>query len=483
MDTATMPTSVRTRPSRQALTADLSWPMAQADALFPARQLEGIQVHDWSALKQALWLRTDHYWKLQGEKDKRLYAVTDAFAQNNGQLGISDPRYVNALKCLLQAFTPIEYGIHRGFSRVARQLGLTDASMASVDALRHQQLEVHGLSHFNKYFNGMHSPTEWFDHHGLWAVAKSYIDDLNSAGPFEFLVALGAGYYPVISQTLYVPFMSGAADNADMSTSSVGLSVQSDNTRQQALCQSVIEFLATQEDANRVLLQSWIDKWFWRSVQLSNLIAVMHDYMLTYHAQSWHEAWHMYVEAPLSRQFKVWEGKGLSFPSSWQQACEQQVHASHRTWLKWSQYAHSLPLHVWAPSDASMQWLASKYPSVFAALYHPHLMGMRHAVAHSATAVAPSDPVLCGTCQLPVPGLNADLGAQQAKTLKGRCFCSLPCQNIFNLSSDKHSSQALHSELLSHWTLSTDYQADSGWFEHSDDRANFSEWNGGAPIP
>ena len=40
----------------------------------------------------------DAYWKYQGEKEKKLYAVIDAFAQNNGQLGISDARYVNALK-------------------------------------------------------------------------------------------------------------------------------------------------------------------------------------------------------------------------------------------------------------------------------------------------------------------------------------------------------------------------------------------------
>nr|WP_240801292.1 hypothetical protein [Vogesella mureinivorans] len=39
----------------------------------------------------------DAYWKYQAEKEKKLYAIFDAFAQNNGQMNVSNERYVNAI--------------------------------------------------------------------------------------------------------------------------------------------------------------------------------------------------------------------------------------------------------------------------------------------------------------------------------------------------------------------------------------------------
>ena len=466
-----------------ALTRDLAWPVSQPDAVFPARSLEGIRIHDWSALRQPLQPTLEQYWKLQGDKDKRLYAITDAFAQNNGQLGLSDARYANAIKLLLQAFTPIEYSAHRGYARVARQLGLTDAAFQSADHLRHHQVEIHATSHFNKYFNGMHSFTEWFDHHWMLSVAKSYADDLQSAGPFEFLVATAVGYNTIISNTLHVAFMSAAADNGDMSTSSAGLTAQSDKVRHQVAGQALVAFLVQQDPANLPLVQAWIDKWFWRSVRLSSLVAVMQDYMLPYHSHSWLEVWAMHVAQPLAKVFDAWKSLGLTLPRHWQQANEQQAHVSHQTWLRLCRYSAALPLHVWAPNAAALNWLSEKYPGTFDALFRPHMMGLGHQVAHGQRPQETTAPVLCGTCQLPVPGMDGAQALAQASTLKGRCFCSLPCQHIFNLDADKHSAQAASSAQRHGWRLPASQAADSGLFDGSQDEHNFEEWNGGAQHP
>ena len=49
----------------------------------------------------------------QAEKDKRLYAVLDGFAQSQGHLSLTDARYLNAMKLFIQGVTPLEYAAHR----------------------------------------------------------------------------------------------------------------------------------------------------------------------------------------------------------------------------------------------------------------------------------------------------------------------------------------------------------------------------------
>ena len=55
------------------------------DDVFPEDKFEGIKIHDWEAWEDPFRMTMDAYWKYQGEKDKKLYAIIDAFAQNNGQ--------------------------------------------------------------------------------------------------------------------------------------------------------------------------------------------------------------------------------------------------------------------------------------------------------------------------------------------------------------------------------------------------------------
>src|SRR3546814_15710065 len=91
----------------------------------------------------------DAYWKFQAEKERKLYAVIDSMAQNNGQLGITDARYLNAVKIFIQGVTPLEYQAHRHFAHLARHLpgaGLRAAApRQSIDDLRHCQNRTEGL--------------------------------------------------------------------------------------------------------------------------------------------------------------------------------------------------------------------------------------------------------------------------------------------------------------------------------------------------
>ena len=48
----------------------------------------------------------DAYWKYQAEKERKLYAIIDAYAQNNGHLSATDARYINAVKLFLNGISP-----------------------------------------------------------------------------------------------------------------------------------------------------------------------------------------------------------------------------------------------------------------------------------------------------------------------------------------------------------------------------------------
>jgi phenol hydroxylase P3 protein len=70
------------------MTRGLDWtPTYQPmEEVFPYIEYEGIKIHDWDKWEDPFRLTMDAYWKYQGEKERKLYAIIDAFTQNNGHL-------------------------------------------------------------------------------------------------------------------------------------------------------------------------------------------------------------------------------------------------------------------------------------------------------------------------------------------------------------------------------------------------------------
>ncbi len=199
-------------------------------------------------------------------------------------LNISDPKYVNALNVFLGGVTPVEYQAFQGCAHVGRQFGGVGARVAcqmqSIDELRHVQTQVHAMSHYNKYFDGLHNWSGMQDKVWYMSVPVSFFHDARAAGPFEFLVAISFSFEYVLTNLLFVPFMSGAAYNGDMATVTFGFSSQSDEARHMTLGLEVIKFLLEQHEDNVPIVQRWVDKWFWRGTRVLGIVAMMMDYML-----------------------------------------------------------------------------------------------------------------------------------------------------------------------------------------------------------
>jgi phenol hydroxylase P3 protein len=118
------------------LTRGLGWePSYEAqDDIFPMVKFERIKIHDWEKWEDSFRLIMDAYWKYQGQQERKLYAVIDAFQQNNGQLNVSDARYLQALKVFITGVTGLEYASRRRRSGyLSRPISWTERAMTPAD--------------------------------------------------------------------------------------------------------------------------------------------------------------------------------------------------------------------------------------------------------------------------------------------------------------------------------------------------------------
>jgi phenol/toluene 2-monooxygenase (NADH) P3/A3 len=495
-----------------AMTRGLGWePSYQPrDKVFPFDKYEGIRIHDWNGFADPFRLTVDAYWKYQGEKEKKLYAVIEAFAQNSGQLGITDARYVNALKLFIQGVTPLEYYAHRGFAHLARQFGGDGLRLAclyqSADELRHYQTETHAMSVYNKYFNGMHESNHWFDRVWYLSVPKSFFEDALTAGPFEFLTAVSFSFEYVLTNLLFVPFMSGAAHNGDLSTVTFGFSAQSDESRHMTLGIEAIKFMLEQDPANVPIIQRWIDKWFWRGYRLLTIVAMMQDYMLPKRVMSWKEAWELYAEQAGGALFKDLARYGIREPKGWADACDGKHHISHQAWNTFYNYGAAAAFHTWVPEADEMKWLSQKYPDSFDKYYRPRLEHYAERAAQGKRFYNSTLPMLCTTCQIPMlftePGDPRWIAYRETQhDGDAYHFCSDHCQEIFEHEPQKYVQSWLPvhqiyqghcfqpdadptqpgfdplGEVLRYYRFNQG--RDNMDFDSSEDQRNFRDWGGG----
>lgn len=515
MDAAVRKKKLGLKERYRVMTRDLAWDTTYQpmDKVFPYDTYEGIKIHDWDKWEDPFRLTMDAYWKYQGEKEKKLYAVIEAFAQNNGQLGVSDARYINALKLFIQGVVPLEYYAHRGFAHAGRHFtgagARVAAQMQAIDELRHFQTETHALTHYNKYFNGLHSSNHWFDRLWYLSVPKSFFEDGLTAGPFEFLTAVSFSFEYVLTNLLFVPFMSGAAHNGDMSTVTFGFSAQSDESRHMTLGIECIKFMLEQDPANVPIVQGWIDKWFWRGFRVLTLVAMMQDYMLPKRVMSWREAWEMYAEESGGALFRDLARYGIREPQGWKQACEAKDHISHQAWNIFYNYTQAAAIHTWVPEESEMQWLSEKYPDSFDKYYRPRLEYLRKEQQAGRRFYNNSLPMLCTTCQIPMaftePGDPTKICYRESDYLGDKYhFCSDGCKHIFDNEPEKYKQSWLpvHQIYQGHCfnpdvdPTAADFDPlgavldwyrlekgrDNMEFEGSEDQKNFAMWRGD-PLP
>ncbi|MGE3287793.1 MAG: YHS domain-containing protein [Pseudonocardia sp.] len=489
----------------RALTRDLDWTPTYVDAekLYPYTRYEGIKIHDWDAWEDPFRLTVDAYCKYQAEKDKKLYAVIDSFAQGQGHLSLTDANYLNSLKLFIQGVTPLEYAAHRHFAFLARHLDGPGARFAalcqSIDELRHTQTEIHTIGQYNKYYSGLHNFSQMHDRLWYLSVPKSFADDAMSAGPFEFLTAISFSFEYLLTNLLFVPFMSGASFNGDLATMTFGFSAQSDESRHMTLGLESVKFILEQDEANVPIIQDWIDKWFWRAYRLLGLVAAMMDYMLPKKVMSWREAFELYFEEQmLDGLFPDLEYYGIRPPRHLDQAIAEKERLSHEVYYTLYSFGFAAAFTTTHPTAADMDWMSEEYPNTFDTTYRPRWEKMARRTAEGDRFFFPGLPMLCQVCQIPTVFSELDEQARlmtRSTTFGGERFnfCSDGCQWIFEREPEKYVQAWLpvHQILQGNCGGATVpevlqwcgvQEGDSGEYLTSSDKASWDRWHATAPV-
>lgn len=495
------------------MTRGLDWTPSyqKMEDIYPYIAYEGIKIHDWDKWEDPFRLTMDAYWKYQAEKERKLYAIIDAFNQNNGHLNVTDARYVNTVKLFISGISPLEYVAHRGFAHAGRAFPgpgpRVACLMQSLDEIRHAQTQVHAISNYNKYYNGMHDFHHMHDRVWFLSVPKSFFDDAITAGPFEFMVSIGFSFEYVLTNLLFVPFVSGAAYNGDMGTMTFGFSAQSDEARHMTLGLEVIKFILEQDPANVPIVQRWIDKWTWRGYRVLTLVAMMMDYMLPKRTMSWKEAWEVYFEENGGALFKDLARYGITMPKCAEQIALEKDHLSHQAWSTFYNYAAAANFHTWMPDEDEMAWLSAKYPESFDKQYRPRYEFWREQAAKGNRFYNKTLPMLCQTCQIPMlftePGDPTKICYREVDYKGDKYhFCSDHCKEIFEHEPEKYVQAWLPvhqiyqgncfpegtdptvegfdplAAVLKYYNF--EHGRDNLDFDISEDKKNFDEWRGQA---
>jgi phenol/toluene 2-monooxygenase (NADH) P3/A3 len=483
------------------LTRGLGWDTTYQpmDSVFPYDKYEGIKIHDWDKWEDPFRLTMDAYWKYQAEKERKLYAVLDSFNQSNGHLNVTDARYLNAIKIFFTAVPFLEYTAHRGFAMAGRQfrgVGTRVAcQMQAIDEMRHAQTQIHTASNYNKYYNGMNAFVHQYPRMWYQSVGKSFGDDAITGGPFEWMVAIGFSFEYVLTNLVFVPFVSGAAYNGDVGTMTFGFSSQSDEARHMTLGLECIKFMLEQDPDNLPIVQRWIDKWTWRGTRFLSLVGAMMDYMLPKRIMSWKEAWEIYFEQNGGALFRDLARYGIKVPECVAQANAEKEHVSHQLWAGLYQWSFGTMFHTWIPSDQELDWLSSKYPDTFDKYYRPRWELWARMAKEGHRYVNPGLGMNCQVCQFPLVftehGDPTTL-CHRESSYKGEKyhFCSDHCQHIFEHEAEKYVqawlpvNQMLQGN-MGGATLEDFFKwvhlqpgRDNMDFEGSQDQANFARWRG-----
>ena len=216
------------------------------------------------------------------------------------------------------------------------------------------------------------------------------------------MIAIGFSFEYVLTNLLFVPFMSGAAYNGDMATVTFGFSAQSDEARHMTLGLEIIKFILEQHEDNLPIVQKWLDKWLWRGYRLLTLVSMMMDYMLPQKVMSWQEAWELYFEDAGGALFKDLERYGIKMPDYTETIKQEKEHLSHQAWWIFYQYSHAAAFHTWTPTAEEMDWLSEKYPDTFDKYYRPRWELAAEMEAKGERFYTTGLPQLCQTCQIPM---------------------------------------------------------------------------------
>lgn len=385
------------------------------------------------------------YMKMEAEKDDRVFGGLDANTRYKNA-DVAEPRWVEALKWAVPAFTDAEYQAIKGagflVSSVKNQELRQGFAAQMMDEVRHTQLETQ-LRRF--YLKNYYDPAGFdigqkaLGNHPTGTLARASFQPFNTGDPVEVSMCLNVVLETAYTNPLVVALPQVALANGDQALPTTFLSIQSDESRHMANGYGMLMCVA-QEPDNIPFLQEALERHFWHQhMSMDTLVGVVSEYNAKNRPWVYRDVWEEWVvDDFIGSYMNRLAPFGLKPPRFLNDVARYVDDMHHSAALA---LAAIWPLNFWRTdmmTDTDFDWFEKAYPG-----WHKRYGGLWEAFrgmtdpadGQIPMQALPALPPFCQVCHVPCVMPRIDAPETVVFEHEGKRFatCSAQCKWIFDL--------------------------------------------------
>lgn len=393
------------------------------------------------------------YASMEAEKDARQFGALEDVSIRTRGAGRARERWIEVLKPLLSIVAFGEYAAMKSMAMLIDAVDNPELRQGYIaqmlDELRHTNHEAYLIRYLAKSAvdpAGFNSAFRTRALDPICRAGQACFETFINDDPLVCALNLQVVAETAYTNSIFVAPTEIAAANDDVATSSVFLSVQSDEARHMANGYATLAAILA-EPENLQMLQDDFDAAFWRQhVFLDNFLGAVYDYFPEVRLDSYREYWKRWVwDDWMGGYIERLEPFGLVAPRWAERARAEVAWGGHTTAML---SAALWPIHPWR-SDAmvgsDMDYLETRYPG-----WHSYFGGFwedYRAMADPKQGVLAlgqiAQPSFCRVCQMPAalprPDM-ADVRFRRDAAGRRHAFCSWPCEMAFRAAPHRYRS-------------------------------------------
>lgn len=385
------------------------------------------------------------YTRMETEKDDRVFGGLNANVRYHNA-DVAEPRWVEAMKFAVPAFTDAEYQAIKGAGFLIHSVQNQELRQGyagqMLDEVRHTQLEV-ALRRY--YLKNYHDPAGFdigqkaLGNHPIGTLARASFLPFNTGDPIEVSMCLNVVLETAYTNPLVVALPQVAVANGDEALATTFLSIQSDEARHMANGYGTL-MCAVQEPDNIPFLQEALDRHFWHQhMSMDTLVGVVSEYYAHDRPFVYREVWDEWVGDDFIGSYMNRLARfGLKPPARIGDVARfvDDMHHSAAIAL-----AAIWPLNFWrfdALTEKDYEWFEKAYPG-WTARYGGLWDRFRELTDPSSGRVLMQDlpalPPFCQVCHVPCVMPRIDAPETRILRHEGKKYavCSEGCEWIFTL--------------------------------------------------
>jgi methane monooxygenase component A alpha chain/propane monooxygenase large subunit len=385
------------------------------------------------------------YMAMENEKDNRVFGALDADVRyKNAE--VAEPRWVEAMKFALPAFTDAEYQAVKGagflITSVQNQELRQGYAAQMLDEIRHTQLET-ALRRY--YLKNYHDPAGFdigqraLGNHPIGTLARASFQPFNTGDPIEVAMCLNVVLETAYTNPLVVALPQVAVANGDHALATTFLSIQSDESRHMANGYGTLMCCVTQPD-NIAFLNESLERHFWHQhMSMDTLVGVVSEYYSVNRLWRYRDVWEEWVVDDFIGSYMTrLKEFGLRPPRRLPDVARFVDDMHHSAALA---LAAIWPLNFWRIdplTERDYEWFENAYPgwhARYGGFWDMYRQMSDPASGQIPMQKLPSLPPFCQVCHVPCVMPRFDQPETRVFEHGGKRYavCSEGCEWIFRL--------------------------------------------------